>query len=112
MYWYNNYPYPYTSETEDAKYSTTYIKNGIGKWVLATLNYTSNSPINQNVECTGILRDVGNDYFVINEGSSGEDILFYTVNLARLRILKNPPKLPSQKVRVETKDVRKRKATH
>ncbi|WP_124728072.1 spore coat protein GerQ [Staphylospora marina] len=84
MYW--SYPYhagnAYVSQQQrdDRNFSEDLMQANIGRRVSAYMTYDASEQWRNRV-FTGVLRQVGRDYFVLRDQSSGKDVMLLNINL-------------------------------
>ncbi|MGA9175389.1 MAG: spore coat protein GerQ [Thermoactinomyces sp.] len=83
MYW--SYPYSASypiqiSQREERRFSEDLMQANIGKKVTAYLTYEGSEHWRNRV-FTGVLRQVGRDFFVLRDQKTGKDIMLLNINL-------------------------------
>lgn len=102
------WPYPYAfgygtiSERRDPpvrrdrNFSEDLLQANIGRRITAYMTYDASEKW-RNVTFTGVLRQVGRDYFVVREQQSGRDVMLLNINLNYVVFEDQPARLAGQK---------------
>jgi spore germination protein Q len=97
VYWSYPYhaPYPFYSDAQvsqrqqpeqgqpqrqDRRFSEDLLQSNIGKRVTAYMTYEGSEEWRNRV-FTGVLRQVGRDYFVLRDQETGKDVMLLNINL-------------------------------
>ncbi|WP_425468245.1 spore coat protein GerQ [Pasteuria penetrans] len=105
MYWYNPYhnipeyhgktPTVVPISKKRKTYAVQYIQTKVGKKVTAYMTYEGETEGTGKV-FSGILREVGNNYFVISERTPKKNIMLLTINLDYMVVEANAKPVPGQ----------------
>jgi spore germination protein Q len=96
MYW--SYPYVsgqgYVSQRQERRYSEDLMQANIGRRVSAYMTYDASEQWRNKV-FTGVLRQVGRDFFLIREQKSGKDVMLLNINLNYM-VFEDQPAQPAK----------------
>jgi spore coat protein GerQ len=96
MYW--SYPYGMIShagtisQRQERRYSEDLLQANVGRRITAYLTYDASEQWRDKV-VTGTIRQVGRDFFVVREQSTGKDIMLLNINLGYVVFEDQPAKL-------------------
>ncbi|MBD1373624.1 spore coat protein GerQ [Hazenella sp. IB182357] len=98
---YGYYPYQQNmagggvSQRVERRFSEELLEANVGRKIAAYMTYDSSDQWRDKV-FSGTLRQVGRDYFVINDESTGQDVLLLNINISYIVFIGQQARLAPQ----------------